>query len=116
MGRQGSSTAVRGTRKGCGGRVEVAGEGGIQEHRAQQLLLRARTIIMGAGDGHGEGDLISFFRPRHEHELDGRRGGKRRSEGGAALPDRVKATLGVILYMANLVTDVHTKMRREALE
>ena len=41
--------------------------------------------------------------------------GKHLGEGATALQDRVEATLGVILYMARLATDVHTNMGREAL-
>ena len=41
---------------------------------------------------------------------------KRRSEQRRALPDRVESTLGAILCMTKLATDVHTKMGREALE
>ena len=41
--------------------------------------------------------------------------GKRRSEGGTVLPDRVEATLGVILYFERLAANVHAKMGREAL-
>ena len=40
---------------------------------------------------------------------------KRRSEGGITLPDRVEATMGVIMYMATLATDENTWMGREAL-
>ena len=41
--------------------------------------------------------------------------GKRRSEGGTSLPDRVEATMGVIWYMATLATNENTRMGREAL-
>ena len=42
--------------------------------------------------------------------------GKRPSVGWTALPDCVEATLGVMLYIANLATDANTKMGQEALE
>ena len=35
---------------------------------------------------------------------------KRQSEGETVLPVRVEAIVGVILYMARLATDMHTKM------
>ena len=41
--------------------------------------------------------------------------GKLRSEGGTSLPDRVEATMGVIMYMAALAADENTRMRREEL-
>ena len=41
--------------------------------------------------------------------------GKRRSEGGTSLPDRVEATMGVTMYMATLATDENTRMRTQAL-
>ena len=41
---------------------------------------------------------------------------KRKTEGGTSLPDRVKATLGVILHMATLATDEHPRMGQEALD
>ena len=41
--------------------------------------------------------------------------GKRRSEGGISLPDRVEATMGVIMYMATLAMDENTQMGRETL-
>ena len=42
--------------------------------------------------------------------------GKRRSKGGTAVPGRMEATLGVILYVVKFATNVHEKMGREALE
>ena len=41
--------------------------------------------------------------------------GKLSSEGGTSLPDRVEATMGVIMYMAALAADENTRMRREEL-
>ena len=41
--------------------------------------------------------------------------GKRRSEGGISLPDRVEATMGVIMSMSTLATDENTRMGAEAL-
>ena len=38
--------------------------------------------------------------------------GKRRTEGGTSLPDRVEATIGVIMYMATLATDENTRIGR----
>ena len=75
MGGQGRGTGVGKTRKVWGGRVEVGRKGGGQGHRAhQQLLQGAGTIIMSAGDGHGDD---------HVGDNQGRRGStaKRLGEG-----------------------------------
>ena len=63
----------------------------------------------------GEGNLVHVSDLDMTMYLRTENSGKRRSEGGTILPDRVEATLGGILYMAMLATDVHTKMGREAL-
>ena len=63
----------------------------------------------------GEGDLLSFsdldLTPYARTELSWRR----RGEGGTSLPDRVEATMGMIMHMVTLATDENTRMGREAL-
>ena len=41
--------------------------------------------------------------------------GKRRSAGGTSLPDRMEATMRVIMYMANIATDENARMGRKVL-
>ena len=41
--------------------------------------------------------------------------GFRRSEDGTSLPDRVEATIGVIMYVATLAMDENTRVGRGAL-
>ena len=63
----------------------------------------------------GEGGLLSFsdldLTSYARTELSRRR----RGEGGTSLPDRVEATMGVIMHMVTLATDEITRMGREAL-
>lgn len=40
---------------------------------------------------------------------------KRNSEGGISLPDRVEATMAVLMYMTTLATDDDTRMGREEI-
>ena len=51
---QGGGTGVG---KVCVRMVEVARNGSGQGHRAQQFIQEAGTIIIGAGDGHGDGHV-----------------------------------------------------------
>ena len=41
--------------------------------------------------------------------------GRRRSAGGPSLPDRMEATMRVIMYMANIATDENARMGRKVL-
>ena len=41
--------------------------------------------------------------------------GKRKSEGGTSLPDRVEETTRVVIHIATLATDGNTWMRREEM-
>ena len=84
---------------------------GSVKERAVSLLCSGRFFM----NRKGEGDLMRFSDLDMTMYSRTEKSGKRRSEGGAALPDRVDATLGVILYMARLATDVNTKMGRESL-
>ena len=65
---------------------------------------------------NGEGDLIRFSDLDMTMYRRTEKSGTRRSEERTALPDSLGASSGVILYMAKLATDAHTKMRRETLE
>ncbi|CAN0566100.1 unnamed protein product, partial [Laminaria digitata] len=79
------------------------------------------------GVGEGKGDVIAvhravFYRKeRGFSDLDltlyarTELSGKWKSEGGTSLTDRVEATLGIIMHMATLAIDEHTRMRQEAL-
>ena len=40
---------------------------------------------------------------------------RRRGEGETSLPDKVEATMGMIMHMVTLATDENTRMGREAL-
>ena len=63
----------------------------------------------------GEGDMMRFSDLDLTSYARIDMSGKRRSEGGTSLPDRVEATMGVAMYMATLATDENTWMGREAL-
>ena len=94
----------------------IRADGGVQpwglvKERAMSSLCSELFFM----NRKGEGDLMRFSDLDMTMYLSTEKSGMRRSEGGAALPDRVNATLGVIMYMARLATDVHTKMGREAL-
>ena len=84
---------------------------GSVKERAMSSLCSERFFM----NRKGEGDLMRFSDLDMTMYSRTEKSGKRRSEGGTALPDRVEATLGVILYMARLATDGHTKMGRDAL-
>ena len=83
---------------------------GSVKERAMSSVCSERFFM----NRKGEGDLMRFSDQDMTMYSRAEKSRKRRSEGGTALPDRVEATLGVILYMARLATDVHTKMGREA--
>ena len=84
---------------------------GSLKERAMSSLCSERFFMYrkGAGDLMRFPDLDLTIYSRTEKL------GKRRSEGGTALPDRTEAALGVILHMARLAMHVLSKMGREAL-
>ena len=95
----------------------IRADGGVSpwgsvKERAMPSLCSERFFM----NRKGKGDLMRFSDLDMTMYSRTEKSGKRRSEAGADLPDRVEATLGVVLYMAKLATDVHTKMGREALE
>ena len=73
-------------------------------------------------DNNDDSSSTSRQHERHREHLDltlyarTQRSGKHKTEGGTSLPDRLEATLGVIMRMETLATDPHTKTGREALD
>ena len=63
----------------------------------------------------GEGDLMRFSDLELTSYARTELSRRRMSEGGTSLPDRVEATMGVIMYMATPATDENTRMGRAAL-
>ena len=66
-------------------------------------------------DSKGKRDLMSFTGLDLTSYARTELSGTRRSKGGASLPERVKATIGMVMYMTTFVTNENTRMGREAL-
>ena len=94
----------------------IRAEGGVPpwgsvKKRTMSSLCSERFIM----NRKKEGDLMLFSDLDMTMYSRTEKSGNCQSEGVTALPNRVEDTRGVILYMARLATDVHTKMGREAL-
>ena len=84
---------------------------GLVKERAMSSLCPETFYV----SRKGEGDLMRFSDLELTSYARTELSRRRMSEGGTSLPDRVEATMGMIMHMVTLATDENTRMGREAL-
>lgn len=85
---------------------------GFEKERPMSSLCSERLSM----NRNGERDLMRFSDVDMTMYSRTEKSGRRRSEEGAALPDRVETTSGVLLYIAKLAPDAHSHIGRKTSE